>query len=120
MPLPDGVDAWLTVPDAAELLGVSVTDVRQLLREGRLIALRGEPGEPLRIPAGFVQRGPVALEVTKGLPAVITLLRDGGYDDEAVVRWLHTADDSLPGTPVAALLCDRGTEVKRRAQASAF
>lgn len=114
--LPDAVDAWLTVPDVAELLGVSVTDVRQLLREGRLVALRAGPGAPLTIPAAFVRGG----AVTKGLPGVITLLRDGGYDDDEAVRWLFAADDSLPGTPAAALLADRGTEVKRRAQASAL
>ena len=27
----------------------------------------------------------------KGLAGVLTLLHDGGYDDEAAIRWLHTA-----------------------------
>ena len=58
--------------------------------------------------------------ITKHLPAVLTLLRDGGYDEEEALRWLHRADDTLPGTPVEALRADRGTEVKRRAQAAAF
>ena len=56
----------------------------------------------------------------KGLPSVITLLRDGGYNDEEIVAWLLRADDSLPGTPAQALAENRGTEVKRRAQAAAF
>ena len=34
--------------------------------------------------------------------------------------WLFTADDTLPGTPIAALYARRGTEVNRRAQALAF
>jgi hypothetical protein len=58
--------------------------------------------------------------VVKGLAGVLTLLHDGGYDDETAIRWLHTPDDSLPGTPVQALAADRGREVKRRAQALAL
>ena len=70
----------------------------------------------LRVPAGFLSGN----AVIKGLSGVLTLLRDGGYDDEAAIRWLHTPDDSLPGTPVEALAADRGREVKRRAQALAL
>jgi hypothetical protein len=33
---------------------------------------------------------------------------------------LLRADDSLPGTPAQALAENRGTEIKRRAQAAAF
>jgi excisionase family DNA binding protein len=105
---------WLTVPDVAERLGVPVTRVHQLLREGGLAGQR--EGGVLRVPAGFLRGN----AVIKGLSGVLTLLRDGGYDDEAAIRWLHTADDSLPGTPVEALAADRGKEVKRRAQALAL
>ncbi len=110
-----GVPAWLPVPDVAERLGVPVTRVRQLVREGALIALR-PGGGPLQVPAEFVAGG----EVLKGLPGLITVLRDGGFEDAEAVRWLYTPDDSLPGTPVQALVDNRGTEVKRRAQAMAF
>jgi excisionase family DNA binding protein len=109
------VAEWLTVPDVAERLGIDVTKVRQLLREGKLLGLR-DGDNPLRIPAAFVQDG----QVVKGLTAVITLLRDNRYADEEAIRWLYTADDSLPGSPIQALVENRGTEVKRRAQASAF
>jgi hypothetical protein len=33
---------------------------------------------------------------------------------------MFTADDTLPGTPVQALQQNRGTEVRRRAQALGF
>ena len=36
------------------------------------------------------------------------------------LRWLTTADDTLPGTPLQALHENRATEVKRRAQALGF
>lgn len=107
---------WLTVPDVAEALGVEVTRVRQLLREGKLLAVRRDGDGPLVIPAEFVQAG----AVLKGLPGVITLLRDARYADEEAIAWLYEPDDSLPGTPIQALVENRGTEVKRRAQALGF
>lgn len=59
-------------------------------------------------------------EIVKGLPGTITLLRDSGYHEDEILRWLFTPDDSLPGTPIDALRGDRGREVKRRAQAMGF
>jgi hypothetical protein len=106
---------WATVPDVAEALGVEVTKVRQFLREGKLLALRRDGDGPLVIPAAFVQDG----AIVKHLPGVITLLRDARYGDEEAVRWLFT-DDELPGSPIEALRANRGTEVKRRAQALGF
>lgn len=106
---------WATVPDVAAALGVEVTKVRQYLREGKLLALRRGEGAPLTIPAAFVQDG----AVVKHLPGVITLLRDAGYADDEAVHWLFT-DDDLPGSPIDALRANRGTEVKRRAQALGF
>lgn len=108
------VPEWTNVPDVAEALGVPITRVHQFLNEGTMAGMRS--GGVLRVPAGFVQDG----AVLKGLPGVLNLLHDGGYDDEAALRWLHTPDDSLPGTPVDALRADRSREVKRRAQALAF
>lgn len=110
------VDEWWTVPDVASALGVEVTRVRQLLREDKLIAVRRDGHGPLQIPAAFVAGG----QVLKGLAGTITLLRDAGYSDEEALRWLFTADDTLPGMPVQALRENRGTEVKRRAQALGF
>ena len=107
---------WLTVPDVAEAFGVEVTRIRQLLREGKLLAVRRDGDGPLLIPAEFVQQG----AVLKGLPGVITLLRDARYSDQEAIDWLYEPDDTLPGTPVQALAENRGTEVKRRAQALGF
>ncbi|HMA46502.1 MAG TPA: Rv2175c family DNA-binding protein [Frankiaceae bacterium] len=56
----------------------------------------------------------------KGLPGLLTLLADAGYSEEESLRWLFAEDPLLPGTPVQALADNRGTEVKRRAQALGF
>jgi excisionase family DNA binding protein len=110
----DLISDWLTVPDAAERLAVDVTKVRQLLRERKLIGVRR--GGVLRVPALFIQDA----AVLKGLPGTLTVLSDSGFSDDEALRWLFTPDDSLPGSPVRALVENRGTEVKRRAQALAL
>lgn len=109
------MDKWLPLPDVAEALGVPVTRVRQLVREGSLLARRQDDGI-LRIPAGFIQDN----AVTKGLPGTLTLLADAGYTTDEAIDWLLREDPSLPGTPLQALLDNRGREVKRRAQALGF
>ncbi|MFC5723165.1 Rv2175c family DNA-binding protein [Streptomyces gamaensis] len=109
------VPAWLTLPDVAEKLGVEVTRVRQLVKEGQLIAVRRGENRVLQVPAAFIGEG----KVVKGLAGTLTLLKDDGFSDEEMLEWLFTPDDTLPGTPADALRGDRGTEVKRRAQALA-
>lgn len=112
--VPDHVEL-LPLPEVAELLELPITAVHQLVRDGDLIAVRLEGG-PRSVPADFVADG----LVVKGLPGVIRLLRDNRYDDAEIVDWLYRADDSLPGTPIQALRENRGTEIKRRAQAAGF
>ncbi|WP_062211601.1 Rv2175c family DNA-binding protein [Streptomyces sp. NBRC 109706] len=109
------IPAWLTLPDIAEQLDVEVTRVRQLVREGQVIAVRRGENRVLQVPAAFIGEG----KVVRGLAGTLTLLRDDGFTDEEMLEWLFTPDDSLPGTPAQALRENRGTEVKRRAQALA-
>lgn len=109
------VDAWLTLPEVAERLGVGVSRARQLVAERQLLAVRRGENRALMVPADFIQDG----RVLKGLPGVLTLLADARFDDDEALRWLYT-DDNLPGPPVRALVENRGTEVKRRAQAQGF
>ncbi len=105
----------LPLTEVASVLGTSVNKVRQLLRDGQLIALKRD-GE-LWVPgAFFVKDG-----VVKGLAGTITVLADSGFSRTEMLRWLFETDETLPGsTPVNALRTSHGTEVKRRAQAMAF
>jgi hypothetical protein len=107
--------ATLSVAEVAQSLNQPVSRVHQLVKDGQLLSFRRE-GETV-IPADFLDQTGAVL---KGLPGTITLLRDGGYSDLDILRWLFEEDDSLPGTPVAALRAGRHREVKRRAQAMAF
>ena len=107
------VGEWLTLPDVAQRLGVEVTRVRQLLRDNQLLAVRRGENNALHVPAAFL----VDDHTVKGLTGTLTLLHDAKFTEVEAVRWLFAADDTLPGTPIQALRENRGTEVRRRAQA---
>ncbi|TWF94136.1 Rv2175c family DNA-binding protein [Saccharopolyspora dendranthemae] len=98
----------------AEKLGRSVTRVHQLIRDGHLLALRRN--KELGVPSAFF----IDDEIVKGLGGTITVLRDNGYHEDEILRWLFAEDATLPGSPIDALRGDRGREVKRRAQAMGF
>jgi hypothetical protein len=104
----------LALSDVAERMGIGPTGARDLVRSGQLLAVKTDEG--LRVPAEQLAGD----RPVKHLVSVLTLLRDAGYDDEEALRWLTTADDTLPGTPLQALHENRATEVKRRAQALGF
>ncbi len=107
--------AVLPLAEVAELIGLSVNKVRQLLRDGQLLAVRRDIA--LMVPADFFVDG----QAVKGLTGLLTVLADAGFSRTEMLRWLYEADDTLPGsTPINALRTNHGTEVKRRAQAMAF
>lgn len=106
--------AVLPVAEVAQRMSLPVSRVHQMVRDGHLLSLR-IAGVAV-VPADFLDGS----AVVKGLPGTITVLRDGGYSDTDILRWLFADDDSLPGAPIAALKAGRHREVKRRAQAMAF
>jgi Rv2175c C-terminal domain of unknown function/DNA-binding protein Rv2175c, wHTH domain len=109
------VGKWLSLPEVADRLSIPSSRVKQLLRDRKLLALTRPSGERA-VPAAFLDGG----QIVKGLCGTLTVLFDCGFDEEEALRWLFTADDTLPGTPIEALYKHRGTEVNRRAQALAF
>jgi excisionase family DNA binding protein len=109
------VGDWLTISEVSERLGIPVSRVRQLLRDRKLLAVK-RPSGSFGVPAAFLD----GTQVVRGLHGTLTLLYDCGFDDAEALRWLFTADDSLPGTPIQAICQHRGTEVNRRAQTLAF
>ncbi len=107
------VPVWMYLPDISEQWGVPVTEVRDMVKSGKLIAVRRGPNKSLQVPAAFID-GP---GLVKHLSGTLTLLRDCKFSDEEILEWLFTEQPSLPGSPIQALVENRGTEVKRRAQA---
>lgn len=111
--LEDLVGDWLTVPDIAERLGVRLADVRRMIEDRVLLAHRIGQRRVVAVPAAFFdEEGALA-----ALPGTITVLGDAGLEDAEMLRWLFTADGTLPlgGTPVDNIRGGRKTEVRRRA-----
>ncbi|TWH01331.1 hypothetical protein L615_001900000120 [Nocardioides sp. J9] len=109
------VEEWLTWDEAAAQIGVTPAKVRTMVRDHQLAAAVPAKGRPQGIPALFIVDG----EPVKGLPGLLTVLHDNGFDDRECIAWIFL-DADLPGRPIDALRENRGAEVKRRAQALAF
>ena len=109
------VGEWLSLSEVAGKLSIPIGRMKQLLRDRKLLAVVRPNGERA-VPAAFLDGG----QIVKGLCGTLTVLFDCGFDEEEALRWLFTADETLPGTPIEALYKRRGTEVNRRAQALAF
>lgn len=109
------VGEWLPLPEVADRLGIPMGRVKQLLHDRKLLAVR-RPDGTLAVPAAFLD----GEHIVKGLHGTLTLLCDCGFDECEALRWLFTADESLPGTPITAIAERRVTEVNRRAQALAI
>lgn len=109
-----GPAGWINLPDVAERLGVPVTKVHQMIRDGALLAVKRDGVRV--VPAELVANS----TVLKHLPGVLTLLHDAGYNEEDALRWLYLPDDDLDGNAARGLAGPRAREVKRRAQALGF
>ena len=109
------VGDWLTLPEAADRLGIPPGRLKQLFRDRKLLAVQ-RPDGTTAVPAAFFD----GTAIVKGLHGTLTVLYDCGFEDPEALRWLFTADETLPGTPIQAISEHRRTEVNRRAQALAF
>jgi hypothetical protein len=116
--LEDLVGEWLTVPDIGERMGLRLSDVRQMIEDRQVLAVRIGPRNVLSVPSKFFnEEGPLP-----ELPGTFTVLGDSRMTDAQILRWLFTPDDSLPvqGSPMDALLAGFKTEVRRRAMEAAY
>ncbi|EPD69829.1 Rv2175c family DNA-binding protein [Corynebacterium pyruviciproducens] len=112
--LPEGEPLY-TLDEVAEFLRVPFSRVKQLLKEHKMIAVKD--GKKLCIPARFFNGDHT---LNKHVTGAITVLADGGYNDEEILRYFFTEDETLPGRPVDAFHGHLAREVLRRAQAMAF
>jgi len=108
---------WLPLPDVAERLGVRLSDVRRMVDERQLIALRRGERKVLSVPAAFLGES----EPLPELAGTFTVLADAAFSDEEIVEWMFARDESLPGgpTPIEAIRAGFKTEVRRRAMEEA-
>lgn len=114
--LDERIGTWLTLPEVADRMGVTISVVRRLVDDHDLLALRQGTPKVLRVPEVLFD-GPHPLPDLRG---TLTVLSDAGFGAAEALAWLTEPDDSLPGTPVEAIKAGRKTEIRRRAQALAF
>lgn len=112
------VDAWVSIPELAEMQGLRLNDVRRQLKDGDLVGVRRTESNAIYVPARFLVDNAPAPR----LKGTVTVLRDGGMSDEELLEWLFTPDATLPGGGSAMDAFDAGfvTEVRRRAMESAL
>jgi hypothetical protein len=110
------VDEWIDWAEAGARLGVTPAKVRTMIRDHELAGAVPTPGAGQQVPAAFIDDDGL---VVKGLPGLLTVMHDNGYDDRECIAWLFI-DGGLPGRPIDALRENRGAEAKRRAQAMGF
>ncbi|MES1171418.1 MAG: Rv2175c family DNA-binding protein [Actinomycetota bacterium] len=107
---------WLTVPDFADRLCITATQVRELIREGAISSRRRGERNTVQIPAGFIvdtEDGPALIPTLAG---TLTVLRDTGLSEDSVLEWLLTDEPELGMTPLDALRSGQRAHVRRLAQ----
>jgi hypothetical protein len=105
---------WLTVPDIADRLGITASQVRRLIEDRYLIGSRRSG--VLAVPEVFLdEEGPLP-----ELRGTLIVLGDDGFSDEGALDWLLETEESLGAAPIDALRAGRKAEVRRVAQALAL
>lgn len=107
---------WLTVPDFADRLGVTASQVREQLRDGSLISQRRGERSTVQLPADFIvdtDAGPAIIPTLKG---TITVLKDAHLSDDAILEWLMEDEPELGSSPLQALRSGQRAHVRRLAQ----
>jgi excisionase family DNA binding protein len=110
----DTVTNWLSMKEAAELLGISSGKLHRLIEQHFLFAVKHN-GE-LKIPAEVIVDG----EPLASLRGTILVLLDAGLKIDEAASWLYTPAVELGGTPIASLLQGHKAPVRRLAQALAL
>ncbi|UFU01629.1 DNA-binding protein [Ruania suaedae] len=112
---------WLSIPEVAEALGVRLRDVRTMLAERRLLAVRRGDNEAWAIPAGLLTRvDDGGAQPLASLRGTLVQLGDAGMSDEECMTWLYSPNDELGEPPIEALRAGRIHAVRRAAQPLAF
>ena len=106
----DKVDAWLTIDEVADLLGISSGKVRRLIDEHILFSYKVEK-EPM-VPANLIVDG----EPLSSIRGTMILLLDLGLSLQEAITWLYEVNDELGTDPISALLAGHKAPVRRAAQ----
>ena len=107
-------DAWLTVPEVCERLGLTPGKVHRLVEQRSLLGVKRDG--VFRIPELFLDGN----EPVSDLKGTALVLLDGGFTEDSAIEWLLGDHDALGTSPISAIRAGRKTEVRRLAQTLAL
>lgn len=107
---------WLTVPDVAQALDVSVTAVHEMIRVRDIVAVRRGERQTWQVPADFIEMHESRARVIPALRGTLIMLSDARMSDEESIEWLMSESAELGSTPLAALREGKRAPVRRAAQ----
>ena len=107
---------WLSVPEFAERIRSTPSQVRDKLRDGALLAMRRGENNAWYLPAEFIVMGDHAEHIIPTLKGTITLLHDMALTDDEALHWLLTTHDELGAPPLQVLREGQRAAVRRAAQ----
>lgn len=105
---------WYSIPEIADFLGVRQRDVRTMISERKLFAIRRGENNALAISGDQIVVGDGGAHALSSIKGTITALQDAGYSDAEVAEWMHRENDELGSTPMQCLR-DGQTHAVRRA-----
>lgn len=113
-------ESWLSVPEAAQALGVKQRDVRNMLADRKLIAIRRGESNALAISTLTIVERDGDHVILPSLRGTLVTLADGGFSDDEAWRWLTEVEPELGERPIDALRSGRVHAVRRIAAMLAF
>lgn len=94
---------WFSIPEIAELIGVKQREVRSMLEDGTLIAVRRGENRAWMIYGAELRYQDGAYEPIPALKGTVTVLDDCGLTNEEKMSWLLEPVDELGASPIEAL-----------------
>ncbi|MDO5025646.1 MAG: Rv2175c family DNA-binding protein [Trueperella sp.] len=111
---------WLSVPEVAEVMQVRQRDVRQMLADKKIVAVRRGPNNAWYINAGQLIEKDGRVVAIPALRGTLISLSDAGYSAAESLNWLTTVDAELGQTPLETLRSGKIHAVRRVIAGLAF
>ncbi len=111
---------WLSYPNAADLLGVRLRDIRSMVADSRLVSVRRGDNNAHAISSDQFVKKDGAFVPLPSLRGTLIMLSDAGYSSDEAFEWLGRENDELGSTPMSALRQGRASAVRRVVAGLAF
>lgn len=117
--LPDPHE-WYSIPEIADFLGVRQRDVRSMIADNRLIAVRRGANDALAINGQQIAEKDGTYVPLPALRGTLISLHDAGFSTDEAISWLLRTDEELGQPPLDALASGHTHAVRRVIRGLAF